>query len=262
MPSSYLNSKDYRERNDVFSGLSLFTFTGGQLRVSNSAKPMLVGVQLVDWDFFDILAVCPAIGRTFVADEGKIPGAHPVAILGFALWNTQFGADPNILGKTIRINDQDYSAVGVMPKEFQPIGALGGPDIWIPMMMTLSAFARNAREFDGTAQKFIWFHGWTAKTGVSLAQATTSMQALGKHLSQEYPTDDTGRNVQLVLLSETIVPPGQHSLFLLAGTFMTVIVVLVLLIACGNVTNLLLSRAMQRRREFARGYRSARLADA
>src|ERR1700678_867550 len=251
MPSSYLNSKDYRERNDVFSGLSLFTFWGAQLRVSNSGKPSLVGVQLVNWDCFDILGVRPAIGRTFVPDEDKIPGAHAVVILSFALWNTQFGADPNIVDKTIRLNDQDYSAVGVMPKEFQPIGALGGPDIWVPMMMhhqlllemNESAMARRKSSFG--------FMVGRLKPGVSLAQATTSMQALGKHLAQEYPTDDAGRNVQLVPLSETIVPPDQHGVFVLAGTFMTTIVGLVLLIACGNVANLLLSRAMQRRREFA-----------
>jgi predicted permease len=251
MPSSYLNSKDYREKNDVFSGLSLFTFTGGQLRVSNSGKPVLVGVQLVDWDFFDILGVHPAMGRTFVPDEDEIPGAHPVMILSFALWNAQFGADPNILEKTIRINDQDYSAVGVMPKDFQPIGALGGPDIWVPMMMHHQLLLATHESSMERRKSSFGFMVGRLKPGVSLAQATTSMRAIGKHLAQEYPTDDAGRNVQLVPLSETIVPPDQHGLFVLAGTFMLAIVGLVLLIACGNVANLLLSRAMQRRREFA-----------
>jgi predicted permease len=251
MASSYLNSKDYRERNDVFSGLSLFTFSGAQLSVSNSGKPAIVGVQLVDWDFFDILGVRPAIGRTFVPDEDKIPDAHPVVILSFALWNTQFGADPNILGKTIRLNDQDYSAVGVMPKEFQPIGTLGIPDIWVPMMMHHQLLLEINESSMARRKSSFGFMVGRLKPGVSLAQATTSMQALGKHLAQEYPTDDAGRNVQLVPLSETNVPPEQHGLFVLAGTLMMAIVGLVLLIACGNVANLLLSRAVQRRHEFA-----------
>src|ERR1017187_303163 len=135
LQNAYLNSKDYREKNDVFSGLSMFVDTGDELKISGTEKPEVVDVQLVNWDFFDILGVRPAVGRTFVADEDQIPGARPVAILSYALWNTQFGADPSILGKNIRINDQDYSAIGVMPKEVQQLGAIESPDIWVPMMM-------------------------------------------------------------------------------------------------------------------------------
>jgi predicted permease len=251
MQSSYLNSKDYREKNDVFTGLSLFTDAAGQLSVSNSGNPVFVDVQLVNWDFFDILGVRPAIGRTFVADEDKIPGARPVAMLSYALWNTQFGADPNILGRTIRINEQDFNAIGVMPKELQQMGDLGSPDIWVPMMMHHQLLPDMKEASAVRRQSWFDFMVGRLKPGVSLAQATASMQAIGTHLAQEYPREDAGRNVQLIPLSETNVPPDQRSVFVLAGTLMMAIVGLVLLIACGNVANLLLSRAMQRRREFA-----------
>ena len=161
---------------------------------------MSTGTSSIFW------GVRPAIGRTFVADEDKIPGARPVAILSYALWNTQFGADPNIFGRTIRINEQDYSAIGVMPKEIQQLGDLGSPDLWVPMMM---------------------HH-----------QLLQDM----KEASAVRP------------------PVDQRSAFLLAGTLMMSIVGLVLLIACGNVANLLLSRAMKGGANLRYGYLWARRA--
>ncbi len=249
--SSYLNSRDYREKNDVFSGLSMFMDAGDQLEVSDSAKPVFVDVQLVNWDFFDILGVSPAFGRTFRADEDQILEAQPVVILSYALWNTQFGADPRILEKTIRINDRDYSVIGVMPKEFQQVGVLGSPGLWAPIIMH-DQLLRDLRKdwFERRRYRVVRMVG-RLKSGVSLGGATASMHALADLLAKDYPEENSGLDVALVPLSETNVPPAQHGLFLLVGTLMMGIVGLVLLIACGNVANLLLSRAMQRRRELA-----------
>ncbi len=176
LQSSYLNSKDYRERNDVFSGLSLFLDSADQLYISNSGKPRFVDVQLVDWDFFDILGVHPMIGRTFAADEDQTPGARPVVILSFALWNTQFGADPNILGKNIRINEQDYSAIGVMPKELQGIGAIGSPDLLGSDHDAPPTAARCARKLIFTPKELVQFHDRQTETG-SLARPCNNLDA-------------------------------------------------------------------------------------
>jgi predicted permease len=251
LQSSYLNAKDYREKNNVFSSLSMFMDSGDQLEVPGSANTAHVDVQLVNWNFFDVLGVRPAAGRTFAADEDETPDAKSVVILSHALWTTKFGSDPDILGKSIRINERDYTVIGVMPKEFQQAGAIGSPDLWAPMMMH-GELVTDARK-DAFPRRRSWavFMAGRLKPGVSLARAQDYMQALGNHLAEMYPDENSGRNVELVPLSETNVPPAEHSLFLLVGRLMMAIVGLVLLIACGNVTNLLLARTMQRRREFA-----------
>jgi predicted permease len=250
-PSSYLNSKDYREKNDAFTGLSMFMDAGNQLELSNSAKPLIVDVQLVNWDFFDILGVRPILGRSFTPEEDQTPDAGPVVILSHAIWSAQFGADREILGKTVRINEQDYSVIGVMPKEFKQIGDIGSPSLWVPMMMYRQLVTDSRKDWFGLRRSGEVYAVGRLKPGVSLGQARASMNALANRLADEYPTENSGRGVQLVPLSETNISPEQRSLFLLAGTLMMGIVGLVLLIACGNVANLLLTRAMQRRREFA-----------
>jgi predicted permease len=251
LQSSYLNAKDYREKNDVFSGLSMFMDAGDKLALPGSAKTMSVDAQLVNWDFFDILGVRPILGRSFTLNEDLSPDAGQVVILSYALWKTQFGADGHILGETVRINQQEYKVIGVMPREFQQAGAIGSPDLWAPMVM------RDHMVTDARRDAFLRRRSWAVfmaarlKPGVSLADARVSMRAQGDRLAVKYPDENSGRNVELVPLSETNVPPAQHGLFLLVGSLVMGIVGLVLLIACGNVANLLLVRAMQRRRELA-----------
>jgi putative ABC transport system permease protein len=249
--NAYLNAMDYREKTDAFTGLSMFMDVGAQLDVPSSPNPVGVDVQLVNWDFFDILGVRPAIGRSFAADEDAIPDARPVAILSYALWNTKFGADAHVAGQTVRLNGQAYNVIGVMPKEFHDVGTIGSADLWVPMMMHGQLVTDLRKDFFPHRKNRVALMIGRLKPGVSLGRASTSMRAFGDRLAQEYPNENSGRNVELVPLSETNVPPQQHSLFVLAGMLMMGIVGLVLLIACGNVANLLLGRAMQRRREFA-----------
>jgi predicted permease len=249
LPSSYLNAMDFREKNDVFSGLSMFQFNGDPLDVNGRTEG--VGVQLVNWDFFDILGVRPEVGRWFVADEDKSPGAKPVAVLSHSLWMNDFGGNPGIVGKTIRLNNMDFGVVGVAPENFRQLGAIGTMDIWVPMMMHDQINNSATKGWYPRRGYRMLFMIARLKPGVSLEQAQSSTHALGEHLAQEYPDANSGRNVSLMPFDQTNVPPNQHGMFVLAGTLMSVIVGLVLLIACGNVANLLLARAKQRSRELA-----------
>ena len=247
LPTPYLNAVDYHEKTAVFSGSSIVIFTGLQYVVSGKQQ-QLFG-ELVNGNFFDVLGVAPFLGRGFSAEEDAAP--RPVAVLSFALWNTQFGGDPGILGRTIQLNHQDFTVIGVAPREFRSIGVLGSPGLWIPISM-------RDLMLDDETKKLMYDRGFRMvamvarlKPGVNLKQAQIAVHALGEELEKEYPKENGGRNETLVPINETAIPPQLHSVFARAGALMMLIVSLVLLIACANVANLLLSRAAQRQREIA-----------
>jgi len=247
LPTPYPNAVDYREKTDVFSGASIAIPTGVNLIVSG--KPAQLFAELVNSNFFDVLGVQPFLGRGFSAEEDASP--RPVAVLSYALWNRRYGADRSILGKTIQLDQQEYTVIGVAPKYFENVGVLGSPDVWLPISM-------RDQVLTGFAKKFLYNRGFRSvpmvarlKPGVTLAQAQQEIHALGVQLQKEYPKDNGGRNEMLVPINETSIPPELHNVFARAGTLMMVIVGLVLLIACANVANLLLARATQRQREIA-----------
>jgi predicted permease len=247
LPTPYLNAVDYREKTDVFSGSSIAIPAG--LKFVVSGKEQQLFAELVNGNFFDVLGVQPFLGHGFTAEEDASP--RPVAVLSYALWNTQFGADRNILGRAIQLNQQDFNVIGVAPPEFRNVGVLGSPQLWIPISM-------RDQMLDDETKQFMYERGFRMvfmvarlKPGVTLKQAQLAVHALGVELEREYPKDNGGRNEMLVPINETSIPPQLHNVFARAGTLMMLIVTLVLLIACANVANLLLARATQRQREIA-----------
>lgn len=247
LPTPYLNAVDYQQKLDVFSGSCIAIGTGLKLTISGKQE-QLFG-QLVSGNFFDVLGVPPMIGRGFSEDEDKSP--RPVVVLSYTLWNTQFGGDRNVLGRAIQLNDQDFSVIGVAPPEFHNVGALGSPQLWLPISL-------RDQMLDDETKKLMYDRGFRMvamvarlRPDVNLRQAEIAVHALGEQLQKEYPKDNRGRNEMLVPINETSIPPRLHNVFARAGALMMLIVSLVLLIACANVANLLLARATQRQREIA-----------
>ena len=247
LPTPYLNAVDYREKTNVFSGSAIAIFTGLNLVVSGKQEQEFC--ELVSADFFEVLGVQPVMGRGFSPEEET--AARPVAVLSYALWNTKFGADKGILGRTIQLDQQVFTVIGVAPRDFKNIGALASPDLWIPISMRDLMLV-------GLQKQWLYDRGFRMagmvarlKPGVSLKQAQLAVHALGEQLEKEYPKLNGGRNEMLVPINETAIPPQLHTVFARAGALMMLIVSLVLLIACANVANLLLARATQRQREIA-----------
>jgi predicted permease len=249
LPLSRPNAQDYREMNDVFSSSSLIILSGAPLTVSGKDVPLAIA--LVSGEFFDLAGAQPSPGRGFLPDEDKTPGARPVVVLSAALWKTQFGEDPKIIGQNLLIGGTDYSVVGVAPTNFHDLGILGSPDVYIPMMMHDQVLTGVIKDWYNQRGARTTFMLARLKPGVSVAAARESLHALGTQLEKTYPKDNSGRNNDMLPINQTFIPPAQRALFAKAGALMMVVVGLVLLIACANVANLLLTRATQRRRELA-----------
>lgn len=248
LPTSHYNFNDYRDKNDVFSDVMGYTFAGVSLSGVSGESKQLTAI-VVSGNYFDVLGVKSLLGRTFLPDEDKTPGANPVVVLSYSSWQRDFGGDPSIVNRTISLNRHDYAVVGVAPKDFTGTDLGGGPDLWVPMMMH-EQIQPGFDFYNGRRGLFLAMVG-RLKDGVSVAQAQASMSALGSRLEEEYRKDNEGRNVRLVpLLTARKDPTGDGQVGSTTLMFMG-IAGIVLLIACANVTNLLLARSTRRKREIA-----------
>jgi len=247
LPVSQPNLTDYRQNNTVFSGLTIMTF--GAVSLSGTEEPANLGAQLVSGNYFDVLGVKAAFGRTFLPEEDTTLGTHPVVVLSYGSWKRRFGGDPTLVGRTITLNRLPFTVIGVMPEGFRGTFILGGPDVWIPLAMRNQVLPPQLLQWYDTRRALICLAFARLKPGVSMEQAQAEMTAIAARLEKAYPQDNEKRSVRLVPLSQAAIGPNQQGAFVTAGAVLMGAVGLVLLIACSNVANLLLSRAAVRERE-------------
>ena len=245
--SSYPNYRDYRDRNQVFSSLLLYSPI--LINVSGRGEPQSIMGQIVSGNYFSTLGVNPVLGRAFRPEEDISPGANPVAVIGYGLWMRAFGGDPKITSRTIRLDNHEFNIVGVAPSDFQGLSGLYAAEVWVPMMMYPQVFpAVNAVN----QRRALYFSVvGRLKPGINLAEAEGSLQSIARGLQQEYPRDNQGRRIVLFPASQATIAQKTRGALSNAATVLMIVSGLVLLIACANVANLLLARAAGRSKEIA-----------
>jgi predicted permease len=245
--NSYPNYRDYRDRNTVFSGLALYTPI--QATLTGESESGDVQGQIASGNYFDVLGVKPVLGRTFLPEEDRVPGAQAVVVIGYAFWTRRFAASRSAIGATLGLNNRRYTIIGVAPKDFHGPNALVSTDLWVPMMMYPQMYPMA--DWVDHRKALLFSVIGRLKDGVSRQQAQDNMQTLTAQLAREYPADNQGRTVTLLPLTESVIQPNSRGGFVLAGGVALGVSGLVLLIACANVANLLLVRAAARRKEMA-----------
>jgi len=225
---------DLRQQQAVFEGVAAWDDELCNL-AGNGASPERASRYMVTPNFFALVGAQPALGRTFAPDEDQ-PGHERVAVLGDALWRRRFAADPAIVGRDIRINDEDYRVIGVMPHKFVfPMTS----ELWTPLALTPAE--RNARD-----SQYLSVMG-LLKPGRTVSQAEAEVETIASRLAREYPNTNKERRFFSMGAHDYLIGTYTHQYSIM----MFVSVLFVLLIACGNVANLQFARALGRSREIA-----------
>jgi len=246
LPLSYPDYLYYRDHARTFADLAAHYSTSPMNIVTPGGPASLTG-SVVTANYFNLLRLTPALGRFFSADEDRVPGRNPVAVLSHDVWRTKFGADAGILGATVRINATAFTVIGIAPERFHGIVSGQPPnDVWIPTAM----FGVGYRYCDGLTRNcsVVDLVG-RLRDHASIEEAQAEMDGLARHLASAFPGTNRDRGVALrpargIRIQEQVRDAPTVTLLACAA-------VLVLLVASANVAGLLLARGLRRRKEIA-----------
>jgi predicted permease len=256
--SSYQDYLSFREQGEVFSGLAAYRPGRYKLGGADGVEPVIG--EAVSGNYFNVLGVKAFMGRTFLPEEDRTPGSHPVVVIGHDLWRRRFGADPALIGKTIELNHQALTVIGVAPPEYNGMIRLLAAEVWVPVMMV-----PQLNPTDGTSLLKNRGSDWLFIVGrlkpeATLEQARARFDLIAGQLREAYPESwrkraESGptleKSVTILPESETRIPPGEGDGAYAFIAVVLTIINLVMLIACLNLANLLLARATTRGKEMA-----------
>ena len=255
--TSYPSYVEFRERNEVFTGLASYGIR--QFRLGDANDVEQVWGEAVSSNYFDVIGVRAGTGRTFTADEDVAPGRNPVVVIGHRLWQRRFNSDPNLIGQAITINNQKLTVVGIAPLDYPGIVRGLSSEVWVPtMMMPVLEPARGAAMLTRRS-RWLAMLGRLAP-GTTLERAQARFELLSREMQSAHPDEwrsmrasGSVRELFVSVLPEhetRVLPDVQAGAYAIAA-LLAVIVNVVLAVACVNLANMLLSRAVARRREIA-----------
>ena len=228
---------DFRDQAHCFETVAIFDSGGRGYNLSDSgAEPEQVSGVRVSAGFFSVLGVAPLLGRSFLPEE-EFQGRDHETILSYSLWKGRYGGDPAIVGRTIKIDGEGFTVVGVMPRDFNGQFWSGPRQLWVPVGYTKADYSRGNNSFVALAR---------LNPGVTLAQGRLEVAAIGARIARQFPVEDASGSATIESLNEFGLSGLRHTLatvLLIAG--------FVLLIGCVNVANLMLARGASRQRELA-----------
>lgn len=249
---SYPNYLDLREQNNSFSDLCAWSETsagissGESRNAGDSERAEVVWGELVSGNYFDVMGVQPVLGRGFLPEEDRTPNTHPVTVISHSLWQRRFGGDAGVVGKTIYLNGQPFTVVGVMPESFLGAVFYLRKAFWTPLMMA-QKFGRRAEWKTDRSYALFNLYG-RLKPGLTMAQAETDLNLVADSLAQFYPLENADAKIQLTTEVDGRYA-GTTRVIKYGGLLALCVSALVLLLACANVANLMLARAVTRARE-------------
>lgn len=236
-----------RGTREVFTDVAAWAFL--PMNLSVGGKPTGIMGQVVSANYFSVMGVSAALGRTFVAAEDSGRKAHPIVVLSHYGWVKFLGADPNVVGKSVILDGQSYQIVGVTPEGFRGGLTVVNPVLWAPMVQA-DHLNPEGRWWDSRGNNSFQVLG-RLKPGMTIARAGQRTTALTSELRQIYPDDYQNGGIHLVLQSEAGIHPMFKGAQLGLSAVVMGVVLLLLLLACVNVANLMLARARDRAREMA-----------
>ncbi|HKQ75451.1 MAG TPA: ABC transporter permease [Blastocatellia bacterium] len=257
--NAYQDFLIFRDQGEAFTGLAAYSLRTFKLGGADEME-QVIG-EMVSGNYFDLLGVKALNGRTFLPEEDQTPGSHPVAVISHGLWSRRFGADPGLIGKTITINNQALTVIGVAPPQYTGMIRGLATELWVPVMMVPQLEPQSGMSMLNSRGNSWLFIVGRLKPEATLEQARARFDLIASQLREAYPEDwrerrpESGvtldRSITILPESETRIHPEAHTAAYAFIALALTIINLVMLIACMNLANLLLARSTARSKEIA-----------